>query len=317
MAEFKHQCVQDLVWAVFSPPIISQPIISQPVHRCVWPSGLWYRQLSKGSSSWLKELDADPAALEALLSQQKDRRLGKYFETLWLYWLKHNPRYEIVENNVQVIIDGETLGEIDFIVFDNTRKQTIHWEVAVKFYLGAADTREMCNWHGPNCRDRLDIKVDHLLYKQSVISKNQRVKQWLQGQNIIIDQCAVILKGRLYYPWAVLQRCYQHEASLHAVTPSSCSTEHLFGCWFTYKEFDEVFDVVLDEAQLFLPLINQGWMGEVPTNALQQCVSKTALFKLLANKSIRLPLHLMLSKPIHGVDRVFIVDEHWPNTGHI
>ena len=40
----------------------------------------------------------DPSELEILLDSQKDRRLGKYFETLWFYWFSKNPRYEIIEN---------------------------------------------------------------------------------------------------------------------------------------------------------------------------------------------------------------------------
>ncbi len=53
----------------------------------------------------------------------------------------------------------------------------------------------MINWHGPNLRDRLDIKVDHLLHRQSVISRDQRVAQWLKRRDLQIDSCAVILKG--------------------------------------------------------------------------------------------------------------------------
>jgi len=203
LSEFRHQCVRDLAWAIASPPLHSQVVSKAPQH-CVWPTSQWYQQLYDESLPWLKKLDSDPSALEALIGKQRDRRLGKYFETLWFYWLKFSPRYEIVENNVQVIIDGETLGEIDFIVFDKITRQTIHWELAVKFYLGHGDTREMKNWHGLNLRDRLDIKVDHLLHKQSMISKDRRVKQWLHRHKIKIDQCAVILKGRLYYPWQTI-----------------------------------------------------------------------------------------------------------------
>ena len=160
-SEFKHQSVRDLAWAVSSPPLLSR--ISS---ACVWPDYQWYRQLNAEAQSWLTLVDADPAELDEMLAQQKDRRLGKYFETLWLYWLMRNERYQIIANNLQVIIDGRTLGEIDFIVFDKTTKQTMHWEMAIKFYLGMGDTREMCNWHGPNLRDRLDIKVQHLLQRR-------------------------------------------------------------------------------------------------------------------------------------------------------
>ena len=193
--DFRHQSVRDLAWAVSS-----APLLSTDSYGCTWPQQQWYQQLYQQSFDWLKTVDDDPAELEALLGRQRDKRLGKYFETLWFYWLSHNPRYEVIANNLQIILEGKTLGEIDFILLDKDTGQTLHWELAVKFYLGTGDTRKMGNWFGPNTRDRLDIKVDHLMHKQSVITCNLEVQQWLQQQGIVIDQCAVVLKGRLYFP---------------------------------------------------------------------------------------------------------------------
>ncbi len=309
MSEFRHQCVRDLAWAIASPPLLSQ-VVSKAAQHCAWPPSQWYQQLYDESLPWLKKLDSDPSALEALIGKQRDRRLGKYFETLWFYWLKFSPRYEIVENNVQVIIDGETLGEIDFIVFDKITRQTIHWELAVKFYLGHGDTREMKNWHGPNLRDRLDIKVDHLLHKQSMISKDRRVKQWLHRHKMKIDQCAVILKGRLYYPWQTIASLTQSQ-SLKAVTPLRCPDELAFGCWFRLSQFDEVFD----EAARFVPLINAGWLEKIPTIDVREKYSKEGIYKTVSKNIVRYPLHLLLCSPLHSLDRVFMVDESWPHKG--
>jgi hypothetical protein len=129
---FKHQSVRDLAWAISSPPLVLQPDQS-----CRWPDSRWYQCAYEESLPWFRKVDEDPSELEDMLDKQKDRRLGKVFETLWLYWFSHHPRYEVIENNLQIIVDGETLGEIDFIVFDKVSNQMVHWEVAVKFYLGA------------------------------------------------------------------------------------------------------------------------------------------------------------------------------------
>jgi hypothetical protein len=120
-AEFKHQSVRDLAWAIVSPPLIAQPS-----GVCRWPQQFWFERQYEDTLSWLNTLDQDPAELEELLSGQKDRRLGKYFETLWFYWFSHHPRYQIIENNLQIIIDGETFGEMDIIVFDKLTKKTTH-----------------------------------------------------------------------------------------------------------------------------------------------------------------------------------------------
>lgn len=301
-SEFKHSSVRDLSWAVSSPPLITQLSSS-----CVWPDQQWCQQMYEQSLSWFKVIDSDPAELEELLAQQKDRRLGKYFETLWLYWLKHNKRYEIIANNLQVIIEGKTLGEIDFIVFDKTSRQTMHWEVAVKFYLGVGDTREMCNWHGPNLRDRLDIKVHHLLNRQSLISKNHLVRQWLGKQGIVIDQCAVILKGRLYYPGKAFAHASQRQTFIRINSPSLCSQQLQFGWWFKQGEFDKEFD----SEQCFVPLINHGWLESISTDSVRKLISKNDIFETVSNNLLRYPLHVQLHEPCHSWDRAFIVSDDW------
>jgi len=298
VTEFKHQSVRDLAWAIASPPLITN--LSHP---CVWSDGAWYQRLYESTLPWLVALDADPEELEELLSNQKDRRMGKYFETLWSFWLRHCPFYEVVENNIQIIIDGETLGEIDFILFDKVTKKTVHWEVAVKFYLGVGDTREMCNWYGPNLRDRLDIKVEHLMHRQSVIGEDVRVAQWLKQRGVHIDACAVILKGRLYFPGASNQG-----EGVMKILPTQCSEELLYGYWFKRGEFEEVFD----DKQRFELLINQGWMERIPTNSTNVLYSKRGIYENISNNTVRLPLHLQVGSPCYTRDRVFLVGDNWP-----
>lgn len=301
MKEYKHQSVRDLAWVVSSPPLILQQ--SYP---CLWPPAKWFQQLAEDTLPWLASVDENPVELDALIAGQKDRRLGKYFETLWFYWLSHNKRFDIVENNVQIIIDGETLGEIDFVLFDNVTRQTIHWEVAIKFYLGIGDTREMRHWHGPQLRDRLDIKVQHLRHRQSLISKDRRVSRWLKTQGIHIDQCAVILKGRLYYPWACFQ---QHGHLAAAMMPAECAPGHLFSGWLTQSQFVEAFD----KSQQFIPLINKGWLEKIPTHCERELFNKKTVVEIVSDEAMRFPLHIQLCNPHGSLDRVFVVDDSWPN----
>jgi hypothetical protein len=310
--DFKHQSVRDLAWAVLSPPLVS--LVSQ---SCVWPNADWYQRAYKESSSWLSELDKDPSELEILLDSQKDRRLGKYFETLWFYWFSKNPRYEIIENNLQIIIDGETLGEIDFIVLDKLNDKLVHWEVAVKFYLGLGDTREMCNWHGPNYRDRLDIKVNHLRQRQSMLSKRLRVEKWLQQRGVFIDQCAVILKGRLYYPWSDLSEQVAQGLSPLKIrnlpvglrSPSQSAPNHLYSWWFKESEFADEFG----NKQRFAPLVKQGWLESISTLSADESFTKRDIFRTISDYNLRLPLQVQVRNPRHSWDRVFIVSDNWPN----
>jgi hypothetical protein len=301
-SQFKHQSVRDLAWAVSSPPLIAQ--LS---HCCAWPDSGWYQYLVEETLPWLINVDSDPAELDELLARQKDRRLGKYFETLWYYWLSHNKRYQVIENNLQIIIDGETLGEIDFIVFDRVTGQTAHWELAVKFYLGVGDTREMGNWYGPNLHDRLDMKVEHLLHRQSLITKDRRVAKWLKQSGIGIDECAVILKGRLYYPWRAALSGERGRCRTDIASPPQCAQGHLNSRWLRLSQIEEAFD----SRQCFVPLINKGWLERIPTSNENHAVSKTSLINTLSAGEVRLPLHVQLCNPQQSAGRLFLVGENW------
>jgi len=295
LIEFKQKTVRDLVWALSSPPLVLQPS-----HACLWPEAKWFQQAYVDTLPWLQALDEDSSELDELLLKQKDKRLGKYFESLWLFWLTNNPRYQIVENNIQIIIDGETLGEIDFVIFDKKSQQTIHWEVAVKFYLGVGDVAKMFNWHGPNLRDRLDIKVEHLKNRQSMVAKDRRIASWLSMQGVDIDLCAVILKGRLYYPW-------QPESLVKRCLSSPFASEHLTSWWLTSSQFEQAFD----EKEEFVPLINKGWMASIPTPDTGEKYNKTAINEIVSNEILHFPLHLQLANPHGSWDRLFVVDETW------
>jgi hypothetical protein len=301
-SQFKNQSARDLAWAVSSPPLISQ--LS---HRCLWPESYWYQRIAEETLPWLTSVDADPAELDELLARQKDRRLGKYFETLWFYWLSHQERYQLIENNLQVVIDGETLGEIDFIVFDRVTKQTIHWELAVKFYLGVGDTGKMSNWYGPNLHDRLDIKVQHLIDRQSLISVEPRVIQWLKQNDLVVDKCAVILKGRLYYPWRKASLSRQKNSLMDVIPPETSAPDHLKSRWLDLPQFADEFD----NNQRFLPLISKGWLEKIPTSCEEEWHSKEAIIETVSNNRMRLPLHLQLCEPHRSWDRVFLVGENW------
>ena len=310
VTQFKHQSVRDLVWAISSPPLVV--LRGQSCH---WPDNRWYQRVSEESLPWFCKVDEDPAELESLLDKQKDRRLGKVFETFWLYWFSHHPRYEVIENNLQIIVDGETLGEIDFIVLDKMTDQMVHWEVAVKFYLGVDDTSEMSNWYGPNRRDRLDLKVTHLLQRQSIVSKDQRVRQWLEQKGLSIDQCAVILKGRLYYPWDSLlatsarstEQLKPEDWLKRLNSPRQCCSHHLYSWWFNESQFNQEFD----SKQCFVPLIKQGWMESIPTLNEQGACDKNYLIKTISDKKLHLPLQFQVCNPCHDWERAFLVQENW------
>jgi hypothetical protein len=293
---YQHRCVADLAWAVSSPPLLLLK-----GNQCSWFTEGWYRDQYRQIEHPLRELDHDPIRLKNLLAAQKDQRLGNYFETLWSFALQLNPRYLLIERNLQ-IHDGErTLGEMDFIVLDIETGRYAHWELAIKFYLGVGDTVNHAAWHGPGKKDRLDLKVEHLLSRQTLLSRHPAAKAQLEQRGIVIDDCAVILKGRLFYPWQQRGPDYY---------PHSANPIHLGGQWLTRQQLMHSYGA---QAR-FVPLIRRGWMAGIPAKQASDAYSKNGLMRLVDSGQYRLPLHVIRLEGAVEVERLFIMDNNWPHS---
>ena len=290
---FQHHCVADLAWAVSSPPLLLHQ-----QNDCAWFSGNWYLEQYRQIEAELRKLDRDTLKLQSLLSAQKDQRLGNYFETLWTYALELNPRYRLIERNLQVIDGDRTLGEMDFIVLDTETGRYAHWELAIKFYLGIGDTIRHDAWHGPGKKDRLDLKVDHLLSRQTLLSTHPVARELLKERGIEIRDCAVILKGRLFYPWQQYRPEYY---------PQFANPGHLAGRWLTRQQLLHSFGA---DTRL-VPLVGSGWMSRVSTDWESGAYSIHELLRLIDSGFLRLPLHVLTDEA--DAERLFIVDDNWPS----
>ncbi len=95
-------------------------------------------------------------------------RLGHLAEKIVSTLIKSSTNYKVLYENIQLIEDKKTIGEIDFIVSNENTKQLIHVELAYKFYLFDPNisSKEINNWIGPNRNDSLKEKLDKLKNKQ-------------------------------------------------------------------------------------------------------------------------------------------------------
>ena len=294
--KYQHHCVADLAWALSSPPILRYQNTA-----CHWFADAWYQQQYRQLDSTLRQLDRNPSELQQLLSAQKDQRLGNYFETLWAYALQLSPRYQLIERNLQFHAGERTIGEMDFIVLDKVSGRQAHWELAIKFYLGVGDTVKQYAWYGPGKKERLDLKVDHLLSRQTVLSHHPAVRDELAQRGIVIDDCAVILKGRLFYPWQ------QRGRERH---PTAANPAHPIGHWLSRDQFEHTFS---PDAR-FQPLIRSGWMSRNPIYGSFEGYTVSELMRLLEQGACRLPLHVVQLQGESAVERLFIVDDNWPRS---
>ncbi|TQV89694.1 DUF1853 family protein [Aliikangiella coralliicola] len=199
-----NQFVRDLAWIFQSTPLISSEHMS------------FEKDFS--DDAWLKELDSNPEMLEAHLKNKNLRMLGPYFEGLWEFYLRFYPGKKLLAKNVQVFGDNKTLGEFDFIYFDELTQQYRHLEVAIKYYLGSTgmtetdshesdsyetsshDTTSMSTWIGPNTNDRLDRKFNKLVMHQSKLSQTAAGREALLKLGVKDIKSEICLLGYLFYP---------------------------------------------------------------------------------------------------------------------
>jgi len=191
---FSTKLVRDLAWVIASPPIQSGHI-----GNTYWWDDDKCQNEYKDCLATLIELDKDPSPLEQHLSQVKSKRLGHRFEALVSYWLSISPNYELIQQNIQIIEEGVTYGEIDFIIKEVSTGKNIHLEVCVKFYLGTKPYEDPYRWFGTNTTDQLGKKLDHLLSHQSQLSKKHE-QYFSQKVDEQIDERHCFIKGRLFYP---------------------------------------------------------------------------------------------------------------------
>ncbi len=282
--------MRDLYWSLSSPPLLGR------ADTCVhWPDPDWFRDTSEAYLHELAGLDDDPQPLRDAIEGQKDRRLGNYFETLWRFWLQTNGRYRLLYANLPVRSrDRTTLGEFDLLLADRETGKTLHWELAVKFYLGVGDTAQPENWWGPAQRDRLDIKTRRLLTHQSKLSQHPEADTLLNQLGIRIDETWVILKGRLFYP-----------AAQPAIQPRGAQPGHLSGFWASTAVFARF------EEALWLPLERHQWLA--PQSEIDQfaCLQGSDITAQWRHSPLRRPLCLARIENAVEIERGFVVPDDW------
>ena len=227
LSQFKHREVRDLAWVIASPPLVSGTFFHDSPKETYWWDHESCLNEFQDCFGQLKDLDLQPSPLINHLSNLKNRRLGSIFEGLVSFWLNISPNYRELEQNIQIIEDKHTYGEIDFIIEDLNSKEIIHLEVAVKFYLGCEPYKDAYRWFGTNTKDQLGKKIDHLKDQQTQLSQKypEQLKTYFSKP---IDRKHCFVKGRLFYP----------ENSDNPPTNIGLSNKHLRGRWCYAKDHD-------------------------------------------------------------------------------
>ncbi|MGS2718704.1 DUF1853 family protein [Eionea flava] len=320
-SRFSHRWIRDMAWALLTPNFFSQwpdndgiGLFNQESLTPIWQDSRLI--------SWLYDLDKNPAPLAAHMKTQRATRLGIYFEQLLSFYFSHYPRFRLLAKNLQANGSQRTMGEYDFIVWDNDDRQHYHIEVAVKFYVGFPaymdETQEndianipnntpIYNWHqwiGPNKRDSLSIKVDHLLKHQLLLSNTPEGAAALETIGLTSDQIKpkLLLTGRLYLSYKEVDQHVSSKGTLHANLPQHGH----YQTPFTQYWFDQQWlvnnpqwlhiDTTADVVYIILP--RQLWMSnltpaDIDDNDLDMLSPKTFFKRLGDTTDKQLPLHVV------------------------
>ncbi|EEA01544.1 protein of unknown function DUF1853 [Burkholderia sp. H160] len=218
----RDPAVRDLAWLLLSPDLLRpQPPTGALADPFDTPQDL------QATSDWLRALDAAPEPLHRDLAVTRVTRLGRYAERLLGFFLQHGPATQLIAAGVPLRHAGLTLGECDFLV--RTRQgERLHWELAVKCYLHAGDTKggetaRLADYVGPNLKDRFDLKLAHLLHHQLPLSAREEFAStgyagaWTPQ---------MFVKGWLFY-W--------HGET--PIDPAELDPAHGRGWWITRREW--------------------------------------------------------------------------------
>lgn len=260
ITSFNQDITRDLAWSVFAPPLLNSTGI--PAFR---------PQLTDSRIEWLKTFDTQKHSINP------DYRLGRYYESLWKLFFENDTQYEWIAQNIAIQRAGQTLGEIDFIVRDHATARFLHIEVAVKFYLLHPDhdnfTHPESNiltindnrqWLGPNSKDNLERKWQHLTHHQCTLSKQPEAIQALKKLHVDcnkLDQ-SLCLKGYAFSPLNKNNK------------PCLFNDENTLYHYFTVEEFKKT----MFKNCIFSIIPKQHWLTQVhekrslvPLNYLEIC----------------------------------------------
>ncbi|MCP9200631.1 DUF1853 family protein [Gramella sp. GC03-9] len=146
-----------------------------------------------------KDLEDDLKALQ----HPRNSVLGKRMESFFSIAIKHSDRYRMLASNIQIIEEKQTLGELDFLVYDNMLRKPLHVELVYKLYVyDASFNHELERWIGPNRRDSFSKKLDKLRSRQFPLLFKPETQRYLQDHDLKpgdIDQ-QLCFKAQLYLP---------------------------------------------------------------------------------------------------------------------
>ena len=239
----------------------------------------------------IDEGSIDSAALEAFIAERPGHRVGRYFETLVHFWLKHVRKVEMVGAGVQIRDGKRTLGEIDFLFRDEEGRLN-HCEAAVKFFLHHPSDSGS-HFPGPNASDNFELKTDRLFGHQLHISEEHYPE---------VEVRMAFVRGQIFY-----------KAGIDAPTslPARMAPDHLRGTWLRESElanldvYEDAVGRIADKPHWLAPVIGA---LRLPMPELTSQLSAH-----FARSDHPVMVDIMTSDAGLEIQRLFVTSDLWPN----
>lgn len=244
---------------------------------------------------WLRDLDADPARLDAALGPRVYTRLGLYAEKLMAFYFQEQGR--LVAHGLQIRANrNDTVGEFDFLL-ENGPEALEHIEFATKFYLLQGEAgQEFDALVGPNLADSLGAKMRKIFGRQLELGNHPAAQPLLPRP---VTAARALVKGWLFYPagsWPAM---------------SGITAGHCRGFWCALGELDSL------GADAFLILPKLQWLAPFRAAQAAWLLNRAQLHAELEAQFETNPSPVLVAVVretpglVEEVERGFIVPNDW------
>ncbi len=308
--EIKNQFVRDLTWVISSPPLFDN--LSEYPLVNFFTNDFFNSEFDENNQQ-LYLLDKNPELLTDHIVMGNNKLLGKYFESLVEFWLLHLKRYELLSKGMQVDVNGETIGEFDFILRDRFLNRFIHLEAAGKFYLNLKNSDSWETFIGPNPNDNLKKKMLKLLNNQINLGKTENGKARLNELGINEFETAIMIKGYFFYH-------IDNFGTNNFHIPLSAVPTHNKGWWIRFGEAENLQNI---KAEKWLVLKRQNWISISITENINEVFDINSLLIFLKSyfefNHYPLLIASMEKQDNYFVEtsRGFVVSDLWPDLNFV
>ena len=162
-------------------------------------------------------------------------RLGHLVEKIVSELIKSSTNFKVHYENIPLIEDKKTIGEIDFILEEIETKAFIHMELAYKFYLWdpSLSMELIDNWIGPNRNDSLKEKLEKIKSKQFPLLYHHVAKETFNTIEINEVSQVLCLLVSLFIP-------YEYKGSLSPFYEKAIKGYYLNFETFMYLDNPEI-----------------------------------------------------------------------------